>query len=691
MEDLDQRRQELVAGLDRSVSWLGTLDVLRTMDAPPAQLVPATTLSAARLEVLRKRAAASVLTVAMMGQFSSGKSFLLSGLQGRLTYERMREAGSRRHRYVGLLPSSPKPTTATPARIVPINSRHTDIGDPAATHGESELFVKFVGGTSWEARGKIVNPMSVAAYAAELPEWVENRHDGDRARQVAEIEITIESAPLPMQLYDLPGHSSPNRVHERIIEERLQDADCFIYVTKATSTLAEPELEMMRTIYAHHKATRKPVIWVVTAIEIAAAEGLDDEPAWKTTVRENNRYLREYFTLADGQPDEAFIGEGFIGVSPALEAQGRSYAETEPERADEDIAESNMHGLRDRLRRVAGSGAAERHLDALAKEAAAAITAEVSSVRALHAVEQIPFEEVDSKRAEVSQQVSHLSQVHDDVRRSTLDGLHHALARLTPRFNGPAGLRTVLHNALDQKITTANLLNTKATHTLELDTLNEARTWLSSQDGPILEWEAAYQEAARQARNELESLFADIGILGGLEQAAEIDADDLTIGARRPTTGPGSDPLAMTLDLASKLSPIVGSALAVAGFATSTIALPPIGAGLVLAGLYGWMRDRDKRSTVLGILRDEEIRNLDEVARRVEAWFHDQARASIDSLVAAIDAAAARERYTLTSSLRRLEQRTQERDFVQRRAFLDGLEKARHEGDDLIAFFAAAR
>ncbi|SHM25774.1 P-loop NTPase family protein [Actinacidiphila paucisporea] len=73
---------------------------------------------------LRTRALSTLLNVSLLGRQSSGKSFLISGLQGGLEYLQVSDGdGGYADKYLGILPSSPTPTTACPSTVVPVHRR----------------------------------------------------------------------------------------------------------------------------------------------------------------------------------------------------------------------------------------------------------------------------------------------------------------------------------------------------------------------------------------------------------------------------------------------------------------------------------------------------------------------------------------------------------------------------------------
>ncbi|MFB8000326.1 dynamin family protein [Streptomyces sp. NPDC056002] len=309
---MDEARNELRDVLDRCEGWLRA-----AAGAPetPAEWPEELRGDTSTLTRLRTRAASTLINVALLGAFSSGKSFLLSGLQSGLELVEVPTAdGQTADKFVGLLPSSPVPTTACPASVVPVADQ-----SPVDASGTGYLRVRFTDSDEdeWEDVGNSPAPSVVAAYAMQDAD-VTDRLRPHRGREVAELEIMLASATLPAKLYDLPGYGSPNPVHDMIVRAAMADADCFMYVSYASRTLSERDLDLIRFLYDHYLLSGKRVVWVVTAIDAASHLDLRNIPEWKATINRNNAYLKENFTLPSGQPDLGFIGEGFLSVSPAL-------------------------------------------------------------------------------------------------------------------------------------------------------------------------------------------------------------------------------------------------------------------------------------------------------------------------------------------------------------------------------------
>jgi hypothetical protein len=272
--------------------------------------------------ILRNRAASSLLKVAFTGEMSSGKSFLISALHQQLKYSLVLDDKNRpAEKYSGLLPSFTEPTSACPVTVQPVSAEDETI--PPVT-----LNIKFADSLEWEWIADNPDPRVVTAYLTDIEARVRERRDDHRGRVVAEAQLLVPAVDMPAILYDLPGLNAPEKRHDMTARKGWHEADCFVYVTPATHTLMDTGLELVTELYNHYKTSsgRKKVLWVVTAIDTAMDITDDQLPRWRSTVRRNTEYLRE-FIASTGSADPDFVGPGFIGVSqpwkPALSSVGK--------------------------------------------------------------------------------------------------------------------------------------------------------------------------------------------------------------------------------------------------------------------------------------------------------------------------------------------------------------------------------
>ncbi|MFD8046744.1 hypothetical protein ACFV5E_25380 [Streptomyces chartreusis] len=119
---LEEAQDELKHLLVRCERWLRAVDEVSDL-LPDARDLGS---DVERMEALRTRALSTMLKVALLGRQPSGKSFLISGLQGGLEYlPFIDEDGEQSDEYVGILPSSASPTTACPSTVIPVGDDPT--------------------------------------------------------------------------------------------------------------------------------------------------------------------------------------------------------------------------------------------------------------------------------------------------------------------------------------------------------------------------------------------------------------------------------------------------------------------------------------------------------------------------------------------------------------------------------------
>lgn len=211
MADVMGLRMDIERSLERAGRWLGEGSTWLSDDQQ------ALDNDRHRLAALRGRAASALINVAMLGAFSSGRTFLLSGLQGGLE---LRMVG-RGPQYIGLLPSDTRPTTSSPATVEPTVADQADVSRDYG--GRGFLRVRFSDSQGWEDIGPSQSPATIAAYASVQPDPTVRR-ESDWNRQVEEVQILLGNFLLHAKLYDLPGHGSTNPAHEAIVRARMRDA-----------------------------------------------------------------------------------------------------------------------------------------------------------------------------------------------------------------------------------------------------------------------------------------------------------------------------------------------------------------------------------------------------------------------------------------------------------------------------------
>jgi len=673
METADQLMLTLQQALERSYEWLSQVDALQSQNQRSLLSTEDLESDLRVVQHLRTRASSSLLTLAFLGEFSSGKSFLASGLQKHLHLERLKVRDGLVDKYVGLLPASPKPTSSCPARVIPVSMSSDASSAPS-------LRVRFTDSEDWEDKGIADAPLKVAAYATELPEFMVNRSPADRQRQVAEIEILVPDYVLPTQLYDLPGINSPNRVHDAIVRERMQDADCFVYVARATDTLSESSLELIRTLYQHHKTSGKRVIWVVTAIDLASDLGLNDEPKWKTAAEQNTIYLREFFRTDADQPDLDFIGQGFIAVSPAWEARSSYVQPNEADLAAELAAESRMSELRRLLTQIIKSETGPKHAAVVAGEAHVIVQRRRAALLGALATERIPVDSIRGEVEHIKDRVRALDAEVGPLRSRLEENLRRRINEALSAFD-EEGLSHQLHDALDNEIGSADLRKEQAMNRIEVRKTQVVKEWLSASGGLLQSWDTAFQAFKENTLSSLREFIEGLNLPGSDWKSEAVSMDRLSLPKPEQTSAETEDLVQKATLLAGTIAPLLGTAAvaigaagAAAGAAALAIAVVPVGAAVTLAGLYALLRYRRRVVSVLEVMRKAEIDNLNSVARESKEWFVLNASVVGQMILDRAGEILDDHRHQLTRSLQRLQLRLAEPETMERQDFVAKLE-----------------
>ncbi|MGW0661071.1 dynamin family protein [Streptodolium elevatio] len=614
MTDLEGLRSELNRMLELGSRWLAGLDaVLPGDDGAREQRAG----DVERLVRLRQRAASSLINIGLLGGFSSGKSFLLSGLQGHLTLRQVVHGGVLADQFIGILPSAPTPTTSCPATVVPVKDPEGEL----SAGGRGFLRVRFTDSDEWEEIGPDLSPIEVAAYASTEAN-VTARRERHWDRIVAELELLIDTYELPAKLYDLPGHGSPNEIHNQIVRDRVHNADCFIYVANATRSLSDDDLELIRFLRA--EAGGRRVVWVVTAIDRALEIGLDNKPAWQATVDLNNRYLHENFTLPDGRPDLDFIGAGFQPVSPALEARGAYEAASgEPDRVargNELRAAGRMDVLRRAVNDVIQSGAGRHHVALVAAQTRAALEPHWN----------VAADELRTLRIPVDQ----LTDEHDALRlrvrtfstasRLTIGRLERLLderLRTVDRaFSGRRALAHHLHAELDAQVRETDVRRARNLHRLEVRKTQAIEEWLSQDGAPTPLWDAQFAAFKSDVVAILAEVVRESMTEDELPRARPINVDDLVPPAER-SPAEVQDIVQRAAGIVSLVAPLATGVATALGVVTGGLALIPIGVAAAAGALYGGIGYRKSRRDSNDVARTDYINHLDLAAAQVRQNF----------------------------------------------------------------------
>ncbi|MFE6280828.1 hypothetical protein [Streptomyces sp. NPDC057877] len=673
MATVDEVREDLLLLLDRSLGWLNSLPGISGLPVDEAEIGE----QVRDLRGKRGRARSSLLNVGLLGRQSSGKSFLISGLQKGLRYERFEQPdGGFTQQYIGILPSSPTPTTACPSTVTPV---HPDAEVRAP--GRGLLRVKFAGHPAdWVEIGTDLAPGVVAAYGAT---------DGDRANRfpdhyhldVVHLELLIENASLPAKFFDLPGAESPDPAYEDIMYEAWKDADCFLYVTQGTATLTANELGLITDLYNHHLQTGKPVLWVLTGIDRADQLGNDNRPAWQSAQETNNSYLRERFRDPGGA-GASFVGEGFIGVSPAWEAQADlDEAEGNARAAQRGRVSSRMQGLRRRLTEMIESGTGQFHLGKIADEAHRLVDRRHRMVADVLAAHQVSVEQLTGERDDLRRRLAETEESAERVRGELAAELDRRVRDTERRFGE---LAEVFHRELDAVIDAGDLgLEHRADIRLRQTRL--FTEWMTAEQGPAVLWAGHVESLDARARALLCSELSGEEHTSQLVQAAPLNPGELfpVLDDRRRLDVYGMVQAAgAAVTVASALGGVVTSVLA----SLSLTALTVTTGGLAAAGVaaVAGAQVLKARRSVLEQARDDRRNRLTEEAQRARGDFATVARHQGQQLADAVADHVTEYRDRLRAALRQIEERIDAPDMATSRDLVAELEPVHREGQAVL-------
>ncbi len=616
MVDVADLRGELQDVLARAERWLDGIPSLR-LTGQLGQL-PGTDEDVQTVRGLRTRAASALINVAMLGGYSSGKSFLVSGLQRKLEYEQIpNDDGLVDDQYIGILPAASKATTACPASVVPVDASE---GLDASDRGF--LRVRFTDADVWEDIGPSPIPLVVAAYATQDPGLIAHgRPKQHRNRTVAEIEILLSDAPLPAKLYDLPGFGSPHPMHDQIMRESMADADCFIYVTQATHTLSDHELDLIREVHKLYTNSEKRVVWVVTGIDRARErDPLENRLTWETTIDRNNAYLNEHFTLPDDQPDSAFIGQGFIGVSPAFEARGPWLsAQGDKAGGNRAIAASRMKALRNALDELISTETGPRHIAKIAAEAHGLVAPRHRVFTEIRDTARLPLEQLSMERENLETRRASL-QAAIETTRSHLESVLEARVRAVDQTF--EGLAAYLHAAFDGQIRSTDLMRAKEANRIEDHRDQLLHEWAQRPGGPAAESANGFTAFTASALTAVRTRLRDSDPLGDLGIVAkQVDLDQLTVLPSKRYRAAQQDLVPQVAALAGAMSPLTAGLIAALTTVGGPVLWVPAGVAAGAGLLYAAVKHQKGRTTSLDLLREEWISDLDRAATEYRQAF----------------------------------------------------------------------
>ena len=631
--------------------------------------------------VLRERADSELLSLAFFGAFSSGKSFLISGVNNKI--EIFKHEG--RDQFAPLLPASPRHTSSCPVAVEPL----------APSYKDDNFFVAFDGSDEWEQK----SPAKLAiiqAYVTDLPNAKAQRlTNKDRTRTVTKAKLGIASAPMKARLYDLPGFGAIGVNYEKVIRNFVQQADCIVYVAWAVRPLDEKDLELLRDIYNHHKTTGKPVFFVLTQIDLSwDIDSASGKVKWEDVLEANNEFLSEHFTNPDGRPDGAFIGGGFIPVSPAMEAKGLNLAIQRPAESTELISDSRMKILRDRFNEYLQQTSGPMHLAELASEIQRLLTRLAQDINAREIAESTPREEAQQSIKGYKAQRSVLIQGKQTLKEELLNLGNSAIKRA---FAGsdPDDLTRLLTERLQPKINASDVLNEVTIHEIETEKASIVREWVSRNTKALIpRWVKSWESFIKQSNERIDNLLdsAQAAHDEAVKEEEETEADIMAAEVEKRVIKKNEEDnkkeqtLKDTLDVMSTTwktwtfvaglgaTGIVSSAAAAAS-TPILAALGPIGWGILATAGVGALYGRWKLAQHRNKRKEAMLNDLPEYSQRVINSYQGQADEFIKNRVGTLLEVVDNQIERLDNSINSLEQRLLTGEYRDRDRRIENLKR----------------
>lgn len=196
-----------------------------------------------------------------MGEFSSGKSFLLNALLGKFRYEQM--AG--REQVVGLLATDINPSTATITEL-----EYAAQSEAYAYHEDGR-----VERVPLDRLSQFVAVASSVGDAGAIHDAVKDEKDAP-----SRVLVKVDSPFLRrgFSVADTPGLASINPAHRRATLQFLPNADAVLYLIDTQQPFAEGDASFLGIIRQHLDT----IFIVQTKIDLWDQSGADGKAAWES-------------------------------------------------------------------------------------------------------------------------------------------------------------------------------------------------------------------------------------------------------------------------------------------------------------------------------------------------------------------------------------------------------------------------
>ena len=577
-------------------------------------------------ELARSKMNSRLINIAVCGAFTSGKSFLISGLIGKLDWYRREKASffseDVKDGYSSFLPSSPEQTSSCPLVVIPNEE------DDSC----SRLEVLFADSQVWENK---TDPYiseddvkrKMLAYVTDIDEWNDARPRKDLPRSVVRARLYIGNTPLPAAINDLPGIGGAGEEYLETVHEAVQQADCAVYVASAIRELSETELDLLRFVEGVAKVNQIPVFFALSQI--------DREHDWQKVLRKNNKFLSQYFSK-DGSPNKTFIGKGFFPISPAVQAKANglfTIGEIDEKERDRAIRESGMIAffslLFDHLTGISGP----THLQEIIIQMRGLLTAIDSHILGQLSTETIPLEQAE-KRIEEHKRLGQAFLAKRNMLMKELEELKISTIREAFSTSDSDDLLKSLQIEIAPLIKESDVLKDSVRHDIQRKRDQVTEKWLRCSEGLESSWNEAWNNHQKQT-----ILYLHEHITEAVKDAS-VSAKDLIDAMRDHDIDgdPNTIPPGVTLKMVNDSWDLVVSVAGLGGGIASTIAamggaaasLGPFGFFLIFAGVVGLGFRTWKRYTERRRLRNKLIKGLPAYADGVVEEGKSQARQFIE-------------------------------------------------------------
>lgn len=586
-------------------------------------------LNDAPFERVRSKMKSQLMNIVVCGEFSSGKSFLISGLINRITWYQTQNKiamGELRDSYAPFLPASPKETNSCLLTIQP-----SQISDD-----RSHFEVMFEDTKAWEDKSESYQNESdiqrlMLAYVTEFEEYRNGRTTQDLARKVLKARVHIPKMPFPAYVNDLPGIGGIGEENYiEMVQDMVRQADIVIYVASAVKSLTKAELNLLSFVEDVAKINRCPVLFVMSQI--------DREEHYKQVLDTNNNFLKENFS-------KPLSEQTFIPVSPAVEAKAKTKYEnnkiSEASR-NEYLNESGMPILRQHLEEYLINTSGPLHLREIAlrmHHLLENITLHIDSrVNSL----SVPIKDAEKRLQELNQLVTSLINKRESIR---YDLEEHAKSVLKQAFSKADSddLLLLLRNELEPIISNKekDVLDEKVRHDIEQKKKEIRDKWLYQTNGPEASWSKAFGGYQKQTIILLQSKLEE-----AIEEA-EIKGTSLAEFIRDKTLKSDADfnsSISATISAASSswqtlLSIVSIGTAGYTGLASAgtiviggvTIAAAPIAILFFTAGVFGFGWSYFRKKVERHKLRQQMIDQLPKYADEIRTQLEIQAKQFIEA------------------------------------------------------------